>query len=61
MPMSYVLNRMQVSILFILKLSPDAKLLGKEGMALNAFKRFGAVSVPGCKEVDLLLERASVA
>lgn len=55
---SYVLKGMQGNIPVILKLSPDAKLLGKEAMALNAFKRFGAVSVLGCKEGALLLERA---
>ena len=55
---SYVLKGMQGNIPVILKLSPDAKLLGKEAMALNAFKRFGAVSVLGCKEGVLLLERA---
>jgi streptomycin 6-kinase len=55
---SYVLKGMQGDIPVILKLSPDVKLIGKEAIALNAFKGFGAVSVLGCKEGALLLERA---
>lgn len=55
---SYVLEGMQGNIPVILKLSPDADLIDKEAVALNAFKGFGAVSVLGRKEGILLLERA---
>ncbi len=55
---NYVLKGLQGNIPVILKLSPDADLMDKEAKALNAFKGFGAVSVLGCKEGALLLERA---
>ncbi|MFZ4673987.1 MAG: hypothetical protein ACOYL1_06570 [Chlamydiia bacterium] len=42
---SYVLAGFQGSVPVILKLSPDANLIDKEAMALNAFEGFGAVSV----------------
>lgn len=55
---SYVLAGFQGSVPVILKLSPDANLIDKEAMALNAFEGFGAVSVLGRDEGVLLLERA---
>ena len=55
---SYVLAGLQGNVPVILKLSPDANLIDKEAMALNAFEGFGAVSVLGCEEGVLLLERA---
>ncbi len=55
---SYVLEGFQGEAPIILKLSPDADLTDKEARALDAFKGFGAVSVLGCKEGVLLLERA---
>lgn len=55
---SYVLEGMQGNIPIILKLSPDADLMDKEARALNAFKRFGAVTLLGHKGGSLLLERA---
>lgn len=55
---SCVLEGMQGNIAVILKLSPDANLIDKEAMALNAFKGFGAVSVLDREEGVLLLERA---
>jgi streptomycin 6-kinase len=55
---SYVLAGLQGKIPVILKLSPDANLIDKEAMALNAFEGFGAVSVLGREEGVLLLERA---
>ena len=55
---NYVLEGLQGTMPIILKLSPDADLIDKEAKALNAFKGFGAVSMLGCKEGVLLLERA---
>ena len=55
---SYVLAGLQGDIAVILKLSPDADLMYKEAKTLKAFKGFGAVSLLGCKEGALLLERA---
>lgn len=55
---SYVLAGFQGSVPVILKLSPDANLIDKEAMALNAFEGFGAVLVLGRDEGVLLLERA---
>jgi len=55
---SYVLTGLQGNIPVILKLSPDANLIDKEAMALNAFEGFGAVSVLYREEGILLLERA---
>jgi len=55
---SYVLEGFQGKSPIVLKLSPDANLTDKEARTLDAFKGFGAVSVLGCKEGVLLLERA---
>lgn len=55
---SYVLAGLQGKVPVILKLSPDANLIDKEAMALNAFEGFGAVSVLDREEGVLLLERA---
>jgi|JI9StandDraft_1071089.scaffolds.fasta_scaffold01529_11 streptomycin 6-kinase len=55
---SYVLAGLQSKVPVILKLSPDANLIDKEAMALNAFEGFGAVSVLDREEGVLLLEQA---
>lgn len=55
---SYVLEGFQDRTPIILKLSPDTSLIDQEVRALEAFKGFGAVSVLGCKNGTLLLERA---
>jgi streptomycin 6-kinase len=55
---NYVLSGFQNKIPIILKLSLNTEDLDREAKALNAFKRYGAVSILGQQKNALLLEQA---